>query len=200
MFTGIIEALGEIRELESSGQNKTFTIESPISGELRADQSLAHDGVCLTVETVTGSLYKVTAVSETLEKSTLDQWIPGKMVNLERAMITGSRLDGHFVQGHVDTTGKCESVTDKQGSKEFAISFPKKFAHLVIEKGSIALNGVSLTVFNVKKKSFTVTVIPFTMEHTNLKQLREGDQVNLEFDMLGKYIAKGRLSKRKPIY
>jgi riboflavin synthase len=190
MFTGIIEAKGEITALGASGQNKTFTVRSALSPELKVDQSLSHDGVCLTVESVNGNDYKVTAVKETLQKTTLDQWMPGKTVNLERAMLLGSRLDGHFVQGHVDCTGECKKLSDKKGSTEITISFPKKFSGLVIEKGSIALNGISLTIFNVGKRSFTVTVIPYTMEHTNLKELQVGDEVNLEFDMVGKYIAR----------
>jgi riboflavin synthase len=190
MFTGIIEAKGEIKGLEATGDNKTFTVRSSLAPELKPDQSLSHDGVCLTVESVNGEEYKVTAVSETLRKTTLDQWVPGKRVNLERAMVLGSRLDGHFVQGHVDCTGSCKKLEDLNGSTEITISFPKKFADLVIEKGSIAVNGISLTAFNVGKRSFTVTVIPFTMEHTNLKELTAGDEVNLEFDMIGKYIAR----------
>jgi riboflavin synthase len=190
MFTGIIEAKGEIKGLEGAGDNKTFTVWSALAPELKPDQSLSHDGVCLTVESVNGEEYKVTAVSETLRKTNLDQWKPGKVVNLERAMVLGSRLDGHFVQGHVDCTGSCKALADQNGSTEITISFPKKFADLVIEKGSIALNGISLTAFNVGKRTFTVTVIPFTMEHTNLKELRVGDEVNLEFDLIGKYIAR----------
>jgi riboflavin synthase len=195
MFTGIIEVKGEITAVEAAGHNKTFTVRSALAPELKVDQSLSHDGVCLTVESIAGSDYKVTAVSETLEKTTLDQWKPGKQVNLERAMLLGSRLDGHFVQGHVDCTGQCKKISDKNGSTEITITFPKKFSDLVIEKGSIALNGISLTVFDVSKKTFTVTVIPYTMEHTNLKDLHAADEVNLEFDMVGKYIAKRRLKK-----
>jgi riboflavin synthase len=190
MFTGIIEAKGEITLLEAAGQNKTFTLRAELASELKPDQSLSHDGVCLTVESINGNEYKVTAVSETLQKTTLDQWVAGKKVNLERAMVLGSRLDGHFVQGHVDCTGRCEKLSDRKGSTEITISFPKKFKDLVIEKGSIAVNGISLTAFNVEKRSFTVTVIPYTMEHTNLKDLKAGDEVNLEFDMIGKYISR----------
>ena len=192
MFTGIIEAKGEITGLEAAGDNKTFTVRSALAPELKPDQSLSHDGVCLTVEAVNGQEYKVTAVSETLKKTTLNQWVTGKTVNLERAMMLGSRLDGHFVQGHVDCTGSCKELADLNGSTEITISFPKKFADLVIEKGSIAVNGISLTAFNVGKKTFTVTVIPFTMEHTNLEELKAGDEVNLEFDLIGKYIKRGK--------
>lgn len=195
MFTGIIEAKGEITGLEVSGKNKTFTVRSSLGGELKPDQSLAHDGVCLTVESVKGEEYRVTAVSETLSKTCLDHWLPGRKVNLERALLAGSRLDGHFVQGHTDCTGRCKKLADKKGSTEITISFPKKFAGLVIEKGSIAMNGISLTVFNVGKNSFTVTVIPYTMEHTNLNELQVGDEVNLEFDMVGKYILRNKSHK-----
>jgi riboflavin synthase len=192
MFTGIIESVGEITAIEQSQNNKSFWLRSALAGELKPDQSLAHDGVCLTVEGIKGGLYKVTAVSETLKKTTLDHWAEGSKINLERALLAGSRLDGHFVQGHVDCRGKCEKVDDKKGSIEISISFPKKFAALVIEKGSIAMNGISLTVFDVGKKSFTVTVIPYTLEHTNLKSLKKGAEVNLEFDMVGKYIQRGK--------
>jgi riboflavin synthase len=192
MFTGIIESVGEITAIEQSQNNKSFWLRSALAAELKPDQSLAHDGVCLTVEEIKGELYKVTAVSETLKKTTLDLWVKGSKINLERALLAGSRLDGHFVQGHVDCRGKCEKVEDKKGSIEISISFPKKFAALVIEKGSIAMNGISLTVFDVGKKSFTVTVIPYTLEHTNLKSLKKGAEVNLEFDMVGKYIQRGK--------
>jgi riboflavin synthase len=192
MFTGIIEAIGEITEVESAENNKSFRVRSALASELKPDQSLAHDGVCLTVEEIRDEIYKVTAVSETLDKTTLAGWKPGQKINLERALVAGSRLDGHFVQGHVDTKGRCEKIRDKKGSIEISISFPKKFADLVIEKGSIALNGISLTVYNVSRKSFTVTVIPYTMEHTNLSYLKKGDEVNLEFDMVGKYIQRGK--------
>lgn len=190
MFTGIIEDIGVIKEIETVQNNRSFWIRSAIAAELKPDQSLAHDGVCLTVEETRDGIYKVTAVAETLGKTTLGGWLPDRRVNLERALVAGSRLDGHFVQGHVDTTGTCEKIRDKKGSIEIEFSFPKKFSHLVIEKGSIALNGISLTIFNVGKKSFTVTVIPFTIEHTNLNDLKEGDEVNLEFDLVGKYISR----------
>jgi riboflavin synthase len=140
------------------------------------------------VEEVKENQHRVTAVLETLEKTALRQWVTGRMVNLEQSLLPSRRLDGHFVQGHVDTTGTCEKIKDKNGSFELSFSFPKKFAPLVIEKGSISLNGISLTVFDVKKDSFKVAIIPYTWEHTNLKALNEGDAVNLEFDMVGKYI------------
>ncbi|RYY89667.1 MAG: riboflavin synthase [Chitinophagaceae bacterium] len=188
MFTGIIEAFGTVREVAQRGQNKTFWLHSDLAADLKVDQSLAHNGVCLTVEEVQGEHYRVTAVQETLEKTNLHEWGPGSLVNLERSLLPSSRLDGHFVQGHVDSTGICEQIDDQDGSWEMRFWFPKEFAALVIEKGSIALNGVSLTVFNVKRKHFTVAVIPYTYTHTNLHTLNEGTLVNLEFDLLGKYL------------
>jgi riboflavin synthase len=192
MFTGIIESLGEVKELYESGTNKTFWIESPLSHQFTVDQSVAHDGVCLTVEEVRENRHRVTAVLETLEKTALNQWKTGKTVNLEQSLLPSRRLDGHFVQGHVDITGTCKKSKDRGGSHEFTISFPKKFASLVIEKGSISLNGISLTVFDVKKSSFKVAIIPYTFEHTNLKFLQEKDSVNLEFDLIGKYIQRNQ--------
>ncbi|RZK11204.1 MAG: riboflavin synthase [Flavobacterium sp.] len=188
MFTGIIEALGQVKEIAETGTNKTFWIESSLSHTFTVDQSIAHDGVCLTVEEVRGQQHRVTAVLETLEKTALHQWVVGRVVNLEQSLLPSKRLDGHFVQGHVDTTGICEKVEDKGGSWEFTIRFSEKFAALVIEKGSISLNGTSLTVFAVENDRFKVAVIPYTYEHTTMKFLKEGDNVNLEFDLLGKYI------------
>jgi riboflavin synthase len=190
MFTGIIEALGQVKEVDSNGTNKTFWIQSPLSSAFKVDQSIAHNGVCLTVEEVQDDRHRVTAVQETLEKTALNQWIEGYFVNIERSLLPSSRLDGHFVQGHVDTIGKCEKIEDKKGSWEFTFSFPKQFASLVIEKGSISLNGTSLTVFNVKESTFSVAIIPYTFEHTTLQYLKEGEHVNLEFDMVGKYIVR----------
>lgn len=188
MFTGIVESLGVIKEIASLGTNKTFWIESALSSSLKADQSVAHNGVCLTVEDVQGNLHKVTAVDETLSKTELNQWTTGYSVNLERSLLPTNRLDGHFVQGHVDSTGVCKKIKDRHGSYEFEFEFPKKFAELVIEKGSICVNGISLTAFNVKKDAFTVAIIPYTFEHTNLQFVKKGDLVNLEYDMIGKYI------------
>lgn len=188
MFTGIIESFGQVQEISENGTNKTFWIESPLSSSFSVDQSVAHDGVCLTVEEVQQNRHRVTAIQETLNKTALRQWRAGKQINLEQSLLPSRRLDGHFVQGHVDTTGTCEKIKNQNGSYEFLFRFPKKFAPLVIEKGSTCLNGISLTVFSVKKDSFKVAIIPYTFEHTNLKFLREGDEVNLEFDMLGKYI------------
>ena len=188
MFTGIIEALGTVKEISTQGTNKTFWIQSPLSHEFKVDQSIAHNGVCLTVEEVSNDHHRVTAVSETLQKTTLNQWQVGSLINLERSLLPSSRLDGHFVQGHVDTTGTLEKIDPQDGSWELTFSFPKQFAPLIIEKGSISINGISLTAFKVKKSSFRVAIIPYTWQHTNLHILKEEDGVNLEFDMIGKYI------------
>jgi len=188
MFTGIIETKGTVKEVISSGSNKTFWIESPLSGEFKIDQSVSHSGVCLTVEEMNGHQHRVTAIEETLKKTDLSAWKAGTVVNIERCLMVNARLDGHFVQGHADTTGTCKKRQEKDGSWEFEFEFPKKFAELVIEKGSISVNGISLTAFNVKRKSFTVAIIPYTFEHTNISHVHPGDLVNLEFDIIGKYI------------
>jgi riboflavin synthase len=188
MFTGIIEALGVIEEVRPKGSNLSFRVSSPLAPELSNDQSLAHDGVCLTVESTAEGSHWVTAVRETLGKTTLGNWGVGQSVNLERSLSLNSRLDGHIVQGHVDTTGTCREKKVLEGSWEFGFSFPREHAALVIEKGSISLNGISLTVFNVTLDSFSVAIIPYTYEHTNLNQLVPGMNVNLEFDLLGKYV------------
>jgi riboflavin synthase len=190
MFTGIIEALGTIHSIETHGTNKTFWIESPISQELKVDQSVSHNGACLTVEEVKGSAHRVTAIEETLKKTNLGNWQSGHLVNLERCMTLNGRLDGHIVQGHVDATAACIDRKDANGSWEFRFEFPKKFSHLVIEKGSISLNGISLTIFNVKKSKFDLAVIPYTFEHTNIQTVLPGTTVNLEFDMIGKYVSR----------
>ena len=192
MFTGIIESTGIVKEVISRGSNKTFWLGCPLANDFRVDQSVSHSGVCLTVEEIRGSDYRVTAIDETLQKTTLGSWETGTEVNIERSLVLGSRLDGHFVQGHVDTTGKCISRVDKQGSWEFELSFPDKFTSLVIEKGSICINGISLTAFNVGKDRLTVAIIPYTFEHTNLKHLNKNNLVNLEFDMIGKYILRAK--------
>jgi riboflavin synthase len=186
--TGIIETIGTVKEIISNGSNKTFWIESGLAGELKIDQSLSHSGVCLTIEEIEGSRHRVTAIDETLKKTNLGSWAAGKTVNLERCLPLNGRLDGHFVQGHADTTAVCTKREEKAGSWEFEFEFPKKFAELVIEKGSICVNGISLTAFRVKKKSFTVAIIPYTFEHTNINGVGPGDFVNLEFDIIGKYI------------
>ena len=190
MFTGIIESLGKISSIDSKGTNKTFWIESPLSRELKVDQSISHNGVCLTVEELKDSSHRVTAIEETLEKTTMRHWQPGDLVNLERCLIMNGRLDGHIVQGHVDATATCLDRRELNGSWEFRFEFPKKFSHLVIEKGSISLNGTSLTIFNVKKTRFDIAVIPYTFEHTNIQSVNPGAKVNLEFDMIGKYVAR----------
>lgn len=188
MFTGIIESPGTVTHIQSSGTNKTFTISSPISTELKVDQSVSHNGVCLTVESVTGNTHTVTAIAETLSKSNLGRWEVGNLVNLERCMQMNGRLDGHIVQGHVDATATCINRDDKDGSWEYRFSFPAAFAALVIEKGSISLNGISLTVFDVSDTAFSVAIIPYTYEHTNMQQVFPGHTVNIEFDIVGKYI------------
>jgi riboflavin synthase len=188
MFTGIIETVGRIAKIIPNGSNKSFWVASSLSAEFKIDQSVSHSGVCLTIEDIQGQLHKVTAIDETLKKTNLGSWQPGAPVNIERSLLLSSRLDGHFVQGHVDTTGICKRIKEKTGSWEFVFEFPGKFAQLIIEKGSICVNGISLTAFEVKKKSFTVAIIPFTFEHTNIGRVQPGDAVNLEFDLLGKYI------------
>ena len=188
MFTGIIENTGIIEKIQVGGTNKTFWISSPISSELKVDQSLAHNGVCLTVEAISGNVHTVTAIEETLRKTNLHTLAIGTEINLERCMIMNGRLDGHMVQGHVDCTATCTEKKVLEGSWEFTFQFPENFAHLVIEKGSISVNGTSLTCFNVTKNTFTVAIIPFTFEHTNIKHVNTGTIVNIEFDIIGKYI------------
>jgi riboflavin synthase len=187
MFTGIIETTGVVRKINVLEGNLDFWIESSITPELKIDQSLAHNGVCLTVVAIKGGQYCVTAVAETLSKTTLGEWVVGKRVNLERALRVGDRLDGHFVQGHVDAVAQCTSRKEAAGSWLFQFQFPESFAALLVEKGSICIDGVSLTVFNVLRDSFTVTIIPYTFEHTGFGQLTAGTHVNIEFDILGKY-------------
>lgn len=188
MFTGIIETTGKIVSVEQQGNNKTFTVASPISGELKTDQSVSHNGVCLTVEQVIDNQHRVTAVRETLDKTDLNAWQPGDTVNLERCLAFNGRLDGHVVQGHVDATAICTDVKEMNGSWQFSFEFPAEFAPYIIEKGSISLNGISLTVFNVTRNGFSVAIIPYTYEHTNIQFLQPGSTVNLEFDVIGKYV------------
>lgn len=197
MFTGIIENTGIIRSVTSNGSNKTFWIDTALSDELKIDQSLAHNGVCLTVEALQPGRHQVTAIAETLDKTTLGNWTEGQIVNLERCMQLNGRLDGHIVQGHVDTVATCTSIIAKDGSWEFDFRFDPAFAALVIEKGSICVNGTSLTCFNVGADNFTVAIIPYTYEHTNIHQLKVRDEVNVEFDMIGKYINRARTLDRK---
>ncbi len=188
MFTGIIETMGTVKEVLISGTNRSFWIESDLSGMLKIDQSVAHNGVCLTVDALQDGRHRVTAIEETLQKTHLGSWKEGSSVNIERCLMMGGRLDGHMVQGHVDTVGNCLDVHDQNGSWLFTLSFPETFAHLMIEKGSICLNGISLTAFSVTKNSFQIAIIPYTWEHTNMHALKPGDAINLEFDMVGKYI------------
>jgi riboflavin synthase len=190
MFTGIIETIGQIQSIDIQGTNSIFKISSPLSRELRVDQSLSHNGVCLTVEAIQDDTHQVTAIEETLNKTDLGHWKTGDLINLERCLVMNGRLDGHIVQGHVDSTAACTDRIERGGSWEFSFSFPAKFGALVIEKGSICLNGISLTVFNVKKKHFTVAIIPYTFEHTNIKKIFPGHRVNIEFDMIGKYVSR----------
>lgn len=190
MFTGIIETIGKVENILVSGTNKTFWVSSPLSQELKVDQSVSHNGVCLTVEEVQGNRHRVTAIAETLQKSNLGEWQTGDLVNIERCMLMNARLDGHIVQGHVDATATCISRKELDGSWEFRFTFPEAYAALVIEKGSISLNGVSLTIFNVTLNEFTIAIIPYTFEHTNIKNIHAGSVVNIEFDMIGKYIAR----------
>lgn len=192
MFTGIIEAIGFVTEIQQQGTNKTFWISSPVSNELKIDQSVAHNGVCLTVEEVKDGQHRVTAILETLEKTSLNNWQVNGIVNIERCLELHARLDGHMVQGHVDTTGICTLVEEQNGSWLYTFSFPESFAPLLVEKGSIALNGISLTIFNVSNNSFSVAIIPFTYEHTNMKEVKSGTVVNLEFDIIGKYVLRNR--------
>jgi riboflavin synthase len=187
MFTGIIEAIGNISTVSEEGTNKIFKILSPITHELGIDQSVSHDGVCLTVESVSESFYQVTAVAETLSKTCLSHWKPGDRINLERCVKLNGRLDGHMVQGHVDTTAKCTSRQNKKGSWVFRFEFPEIYKSLIIEKGSVAVNGISLTCFEVTDKEFSVAIIPYTFENTNIRDLEEGTFVNIEFDDSGKY-------------
>lgn len=188
MFTGIIECLGAVKAANHAGDNIDFWIDTPITHELKIDQSVAHNGVCLTVVGISGDSYRVTAVAETLAKTNLGNLAAGDAVNIERALRVGDRLDGHFVQGHVDATGICNEVQHLDGSWLYHFSFPAQYAALMIEKGSICINGVSLTAFNVGIDTFTVTIIPYTHEHTTFSVLKAGDTVNLEFDVLGKYL------------
>ncbi len=188
MFTGIIESLGKIISVENNGSNKSFCIESDITPQLKIDESISHDGVCLTIEDISNTNYRVTAIKETIDKTTLANWKTGNIINLERSMLMNGRIDGHIVQGHVDSTAYCINKKDLKGSWEFTFGFDKQFATLVIEKGSVCLNGVSLTIFNVRKKKFTVAIIPYTFEHTNFSKIQKDSRVNIEFDLVGKYV------------
>jgi riboflavin synthase len=188
MFTGIIEQKGIVKKIEHQGSNIDFWIESSIANELKPDQSVSHNGVCLTVIEIKGNEYRVTAVDETLVKTNLGSWKEGDCINLERSLKVGDRLDGHFVQGHVDAVATCTEKKTLEGSWLFIFRIPKQFAPLVIEKGSVCINGVSLTAFDVKDDEFTVTIIPYTYGHTNFSSIEKNSIVNIEFDVLGKYL------------
>ena len=190
MFTGIIETFGEIKALHKDGGNVHVTLASSITDELKIDQSVAHNGVCLTVIAINRNEYTVTAIQETIEKTNLSDWKTGDLVNLERAMKLGDRLDGHIVQGHVDQTGICKSIQEANGSWYFTFEYDPVLNNITIEKGSITINGVSLTVVNSLKNEFSVAIIPYTYENTNFKNFKIGTKINLEFDVIGKYVSK----------
>jgi riboflavin synthase len=190
MFTGIIETLGKVADLQQDQGNLNITIESAISHELKIDQSVAHNGVCLTVVALADGLHTVTAIEETLNKTNLGHLKVGEPVNLERCMQMNARLDGHIVQGHVDQTAVCTSFTELDGSWEYTFEYDAATGNVTVEKGSICINGISLTVVNSQANSFSVAIIPYTFEHTNLHNVREGSVVNLEFDIIGKYVAR----------
>ncbi len=190
MFTGIIESLGHIKSIEKEGSNVHFTIESSISNELKIDQSLSHNGVCLTVVALGENTHTVTAIEETLQRSNIGQLQTGDAVNLERAMVSNGRLDGHIVQGHVDGTGICKKIEEVEGSWYFTFEYKPTEEHLLVDKGSVCINGVSLTVVNPVDRMFSVAIIPYTYEHTTFKNIKVGDKINLEFDVIGKYISR----------
>ena len=190
MFTGIIEDLGILKKIEKDGGNINLYFKSKLTQELKIDQSLSHNGVCLTVVSIENDIYKVTAVKETLKKSNLGELKVDSVVNLERAMKSNGRLDGHYVQGHIDQIGKCLNVKETDGSWFYEFEYDNTSRNVTIEKGSIAINGVSLTVVNSKLEGFSVAIIPYTYNNTNFKKIKKGDIVNIEFDMIGKYITK----------
>ncbi|HXH99072.1 MAG TPA: riboflavin synthase [Sphingobacteriaceae bacterium] len=190
MFTGIIETLGEVTDISIEGENIHLVVSSSISNELKIDQSVSHNGVCLTVVNIADGNHTVTAIAETLKKSNLASLKINDLVNLERCMLLNARLDGHIVQGHVDQTATCMGFKEMEGSWEFNFCYDVKHENVTVEKGSICVNGISLTVFNSKDNSFSVAVIPYTFEHTNMQKIKVGDAVNLEFDIIGKYVAR----------
>ena len=188
MFTGIIESTGTIKEIITTGTNKSFWVASSLARDLKVDQSLSHNGVCLTIEEIKDSMHRVTAIEETLLKTNLGSWQKDDIINLERCMQMNGRLDGHIVQGHVDCTAECIKVVEKAGSWEFSFRFPAEFAAFIIEKGSVTVNGISLTCFNITLTNFTVAIVPYTFEHTNMSYLKKADLVNIEWDVVGKYV------------
>lgn len=187
MFTGIIETMGMVESIEKEGSNSIFWLNSPLSNTFKIDQSVAHNGVCLTIDQLSEDKHRVTAISETLEKTELGSWKVGAFVNIERCLVMNGRIDGHIVQGHVDCTAICLEKVDKDGSWEFRFRIPPQFSALIIEKGSICLNGISLTIFNVSIDEFSVAIIPYTFNHTNIGTIEVGMSVNIEFDIIGKY-------------
>ena len=191
MFTGIIEQLGTVKKIEKNKGNIHLTIDASFTPELKIDQSIAHNGVCLTVISIKNNEYSVIAIKETLEKTNLGNLSPGDKINLERCMKIGDRLDGHIVQGHVDTTAICNKIETTEGSWIFSFEYTKKsISEMTVEKGSITVNGTSLTVVNSKDSKFSACIIPYTFENTSFKYLKKGDQVNIEFDIIGKYVAR----------
>lgn len=195
MFTGIIETLGTIQEIKKEQNNLHITVDSAITAELKVDQSVSHNGICLTVVAISNNSYTVTAIDETVQKTNIGSWAVNNQVNLERAMKLGDRLDGHIVQGHVDQIGSCIDVKETNGSWSYTFEYDASLNNLTIEKGSITVNGVSLTVVNSKKNQFSVAIIPYTYEHTNFKEFSIGTKVNLEFDVIGKYVARLHANK-----
>ena len=189
MFTGIIENLSEIKEIVAQGDNLSISFSSNLTNELKIDQSIAHNGICLTVVEIDNDIYNVTAIKETIIKSSIKEWKKGDLINIERALKLGDRLDGHMVQGHVDQTAVCKNISEENGSWYFDFEYSSS-ENLTIEKGSITINGVSLTVVNSGQNTFSVAIIPYTYNHTNFKNIKLGELVNIEFDMIGKYISK----------
>lgn len=190
MFTGIIETLGVVKDIQKEGENLHITVSSTITNELKIDQSVSHNGVCLTVVGISEDQYTVTAIKESINKTNIGDWKIGNIINLERAMKLGDRLDGHIVQGHVDQTGSCKSIEEANGSWYYTFEYDAKLHNITIEKGSITVNGVSLTVVNSKENEFSVAIIPYTHEHTNFKDFKVGTKINLEFDVIGKYVSR----------
>lgn len=188
MFTGIIETFGIIKQIKQKGNNLSFAVETTICNELKVDQSVAHNGICLTVEKIENNIHWVTAIQETINKTNIANWAINDQVNIERCLPINGRIDGHFVQGHVDTIAKCIEKKDANGSVVFTFEFDNSFAKLVIEKGSICINGISLTCFNVTNTTFTVAIIPYTYSNTNMHFVEVNALVNIEFDVLGKYV------------
>lgn len=190
MFTGIIETLGNVVEIRKDRDNIHITVDSSITNELKIDQSVSHNGICLTVVNTQDSLYTVTAIAETIQKTNIGDWKAGDIINLERGMKLSDRLDGHIVQGHVDQTGNCVAIEEANGSWNYTFEYDEKLNNITIEKGSITVNGVSLTVVNSQKNQFSVSIIPYTFENTNFNNFKIGTKINLEFDVIGKYVSR----------